>query len=88
MAKKIHKISKLTNNVVKKTMKDVYTLNRSSLLRAEKPVPKYGEGKKLQKAPMELEDVEEESSTLLIHKPEKKIKKIIKKLLGHLKKRK
>ena len=30
---KIHKIPKLTNNVVKKTMKNVYTFNRSSLLR-------------------------------------------------------
>ena len=32
---------KVTNNIVKKTMKDVYTLNRSSLLKAEKHVPKY-----------------------------------------------
>ena len=86
--KKIHKIPKLTNNVVKKTMKDAYTFNRSSLLRAEKPVPKYGEGKKMQKAPMELEDVEEESSTMLIHKPEKKNKENKKKLLEQLKKRK
>ena len=74
---------KITNNVVKKTMKD-YTLNRSSLLKAEKHVPKYD--KKLQK-PVELEDVDEESSTNLINKAEKRNKDNKKKILEKLQKK-
>ena len=78
---------KLKNNIVKKTMKDVYTLHRSSLLRAEKHKPKYGDGKKSQK-PVELEEVEEESSTMQIHKGKKRNKDNKKKLLEQLKKKK
>ena len=81
------KKTKVKTNVVKKTMKDTYTLNRSSLLRAEKPVPKYGDIKKLKKLPIELEDVEEESSTMLINKAEKKNKENKKKLLNQLQKK-
>ena len=73
---------KVTNNVVKKTMKDVYTLNRSSLVRAEKPIPKYADSKKLK--PVELEDIDEESSTMLINKPVKKNKESKKKILEQL----
>ena len=80
------KMPKLTNNIVKKTMKDVYTFHRSSLVRAEKPKPKYADGKKFQK-PVELEDVEEESSTMLINKSEKKNKENKKKLLEQLQKK-
>ena len=81
------KTTKLKTNVVKKTMKDTYTLNRSSLLRAEKPIPKYGDIKKLKKLPIELEDVEEESSTMLINKAEKRNKENKKKLLDKLQKK-
>ena len=81
------KTTKVKTNVVKKTMKDTYTLNRSSLVRAEKPIPKYGDIKKLKKLPIELEDVEEESSTMLINKAEKKNKENKKKLLNQLQKK-
>ena len=53
-----NKKGKFKNNVVKQTMKDAYTFNRSSLIKAEKPVPKYNESKKNQKSPVELEDIE------------------------------
>ena len=83
--KKNAKQVKMSNNIVKKTMKDTYTFNRSSLLRAEKPVPKYGDVKKLKNIPIELEDVEEdESSTMLINKAEKRNKESRKKLLDKL----
>ena len=83
--KKNAKQVKTSNNIVKKTMKDTYTFNRSSLLRAEKPVPKYGDVKKLKNIPIELEDVEEdESSTMLINKAEKRNKESRKKLLDKL----
>ena len=75
---------KITNNVVKKTMKDAYTFNRSSLLKAERHVPKYD--KKLQK-PVELEDVDEESSTTFINKVEKRNKDSKKKILKKLQKK-
>ena len=83
--KKNAKQVKTSNNIVKKTMKDTYTFNRSSLLRAEKPVPKYGDVKKLKNIPIELEDLEEEeSSTMLINKAEKRNKESRKKLLDKL----
>ena len=73
---------KITNNVVKKTMKDVYTLNRSSLLRAERHVPKFVDLKKIK--PVELEDIDEESSTMIINKIEKKKVENKRKLLDKL----
>ena len=73
---------KITNNVVKKTMKDVYTLNRSSLLRAERHVPKFVDLKKIK--PVELEDIDEESSTMIINKIEKKKFENKRKLLDKL----
>ena len=53
-----NKKGKYKNSVVKQTMKDAYTFNRSSLIKAEKPVPKYNESKRNQKSPVELEDIE------------------------------
>jgi len=49
-------------NIVKKTMKDAYKLSRSSLVRAEKPRPNFGEIKNLKELPIELESIGEASS--------------------------
>ena len=51
------------NDIVKKTMKDVYNLSRSSLVRAKKHKPKLGEIKNLKEIPIELENIEEISSS-------------------------
>ena len=51
---------KRKNSIVKKTMKDAYKLGRSSLVRAEKPKPKFNEIKNLQN--IELENLDDSSS--------------------------
>ena len=38
-----NKKTKVKKDVVKKTVKDVYTLSRSSLIRADKPIPQYSD---------------------------------------------
>jgi hypothetical protein len=43
-------------------MKDAYKLSRSSLVRAEKPRPNFGEIKNLKELPIELESIGEASS--------------------------
>jgi hypothetical protein len=53
-----NKKGKFKHNVVKQTMKDVYTFNRSSLMKAEKPVPKFNSVKKIQNAPTEMKTIE------------------------------
>ena len=55
-----HKKKVVKKNVVKKTVKDAYTLSRSSLVRADKPVPQYNSKKKLS---IELENIDEISSS-------------------------
>ncbi len=55
-----HKKKAVKKNVVKKTVKDAYTLSRSSLVRADKPVPQYNSKKKLS---IELENIDEISSS-------------------------
>ena len=47
-------------SIVKKTMKDAYKLSRSSLVRADKPKPKFSEIKNLKD--IELENLDESSS--------------------------
>jgi MFS family permease len=51
------------NDIVKKTMKDVYNLSRSSLVRAKKHKPKLGEIKNIKEIPIELENIEEINSS-------------------------
>ena len=51
------------NNVVERTMKD-YSLNRSSLVNAEKPIPKY-DNETNNSSSVELELIEESSSSLI-----------------------
>ena len=53
-----NKKGKFRPNIVKQTMKDAYTFNRSSLIKAEKPVPKFNNGKKIQNAPIEMKAIE------------------------------
>ena len=53
-----NKKGKFKYNVVKKTMKDAYTFNRSSLTKAEKPIPKFNIVKKIQNAPTEMKEIE------------------------------
>ena len=55
-----NKKGKYKHNVVKQTMKDAYTFNRSSLIKAEKPVPKFNNAKKIQNAPTEMKAIENE----------------------------
>ena len=40
-----NKKTKVKKDVVTKTVKDVYNLSRSSLVRADKPIPQYSDGK-------------------------------------------
>jgi MFS family permease len=56
------KIKGKSNDVVEQTMKD-YTLNRSSLLRAEKPVPKYDNNNVYDSSPVELDYVDDSATT-------------------------
>ena len=51
---------KVKKSVVKKTVKDAYTLSRSSLVRADKPIPQYSNKKKMS---IELENIDEISSS-------------------------
>ena len=53
-----NKKGKFKHNVVKQTMKDAYTFNRSSLIKAEKPVPKFNNSKKIQNTPTEMKTIE------------------------------
>ena len=48
-------------NIVKKTIKDTYKLSRSSLVRADKPRPNFGEINNLKELPIELESIGETS---------------------------
>ena len=45
---------------MKKTVEDAYTLSRSSLVRADKPIPQYSNKKKMS---IELENIAEISSS-------------------------
>ena len=74
--------SKSKNSVVQKTMKYVYHLNKSRLVKAEKPIPKY-DAKKVY-IPTELEDMDGMSSTVPINKTDKKNKENKRKLLEQL----
>lgn len=65
---------KLSKKVVEKTVQDVYDFNRSSLVRAEKPVPKDSE-KKIYGEGIELEEIKY-SSQLLEEENNKKKKKV------------
>ena len=60
------KVKGKSNDVVEQTMKD-YTLNRSSLLRADKPVPKYDKNA-TDSSPVELDYVDDSSSTNINNK--------------------
>ena len=60
------KVKGKSNDVVEQTMKD-YTLNRSSLLRADKPVPKYDKNA-IDSSPVELDYVDDSSSTNINNK--------------------
>ena len=53
-----NKKGKFKYNVVKQTMKDAYTFNRSSLIKAEKPVPKFNNVKKILNSPTEMKAIE------------------------------
>ena len=64
--------SKSKNNVVQKTMKYIYNLNKSRLIKVEKPIPKY-DAKKVY-IPTELEDMDGMSSTVQINETDKKNK--------------
>ena len=58
---KMSKINKITKkDVVKKTVKDAYTLSRSSLVQADKPVPQYNSKDNVS---IELENIDEISSS-------------------------
>ena len=61
--KKRKKVKFKINNVVERTMKD-YTLNRSSLVNVEKPIPKY-DNEINNSSSVELESIEESSSSLI-----------------------
>ena len=61
--KKRKKVKFKINNVVERTMKD-YTLNRSSLVNAEKPIPKY-DNETNNSSSVELQSIEESSSSLI-----------------------
>jgi len=73
------KVKGKSNDVVEQTMKD-YTLNRSSLLRADKPVPKFDKNA-TDSSPVELDYVDDSSSTNINNK-----NNIKKKLLEQLNK--
>ena len=60
------KVKLKSNDVVKQTMKD-YTLNRSNLIRAEKPIPKYDDDIN-ESSPVELDYVDESSSAYINNK--------------------
>ena len=60
------KVKGKSNDVVEQTMKD-YTLNRSSLLRADKPVPKFDKNA-TDSSPVELDYVDDSSSTNINNK--------------------
>ena len=60
------KVKGKSNDVVEQTMKD-YALNRSSLLRADKPVPKYDKNA-IDSSPVELDYVDDSSSTNINNK--------------------
>jgi len=64
--------SKSKNSVVQKTMKYIYNLNKSRLIKVEKPIPKY-DAKKVY-IPTELEDMDGMSSTVQINETDKKNK--------------
>jgi MFS family permease len=72
--------SKSKNNVVQKTMKYVH-LNKSRLVKAEKPIPKYDAKKTY--IPTELEDMDGMSST--VDRTDKNNKENKKRLLNQLK---
>ena len=55
-----NKKKKVKKSVVKKTVEDAYTLSRSSLVRADKPIPQYSNKKKMS---IELENISEISSS-------------------------
>ena len=55
-----NKKKKVKKSVVKKTVEDAYTLSRSSLVRADKPIPQYSNKKKMS---IELENIAEISSS-------------------------
>ena len=74
------KVKLKSTNVVKQAMKD-YTLNRSSLIRAEKPIPKYDNDIN-ESSPVELEYVDDSSSAFNDKNKENK-----KKLLQQLNKK-
>ena len=61
-------------------MKDAYTFNRSSLIKAKMPVPKFNENRRSQKMPVELEEVKQKPLSKFSNKSQSK-NKINKKLL-------
>ena len=75
-----NKKRKFKNNVVEQTMKDAYTFNRSSLIKAKMPVPKFNENRRSQKMPVELEEVKQKPLSKFSNKSQSK-NKINKKLL-------
>ena len=75
-----NKKRKFKNNVVEQTMKDAYTFNRSSLIKAKMPVPKFNENRRSQKMPVELEEVKQKPLSKFSNKNQSK-NKINKKLL-------
>ena len=64
------KVKLKSDNIVEQTMKD-YTLNRSSLVNAEKPIPRY-DNEKNNTSPVELEYVDDSSSQNLYNKSDTK----------------
>ena len=64
------KVKLKSDNIVEQTMKD-YTLNRSSLVNAEKPIPKY-DNETNNTSPVELEYVDDSSSQNLYNKSDTK----------------
>ena len=72
------KVKLKSNNVVKQAMKD-YTLNRSSLIRAEKPIPKYDNDIN-ESSPVELEYVDDSSSAYINDKNKENKKKLLQQL--------
>ena len=72
------KVKLKSTNVVKQTMKD-YTLNRSSLIRAEKPIPKYDNDIN-ESSPVELEYVDDSSSAYINDKNKENKKKLLQQL--------
>ena len=69
------KVRLKSNDVVKQTMKD-YTLNRSNLIRAEKPIPKYDDDIN-ESSPVELDYVDESSSAYINNKNKENKKKLL-----------